>query len=163
MDIYHKRGIINFFKKPRNILITTLVIVVFVGILLSIYFMFIYSFRCVEETCFAEKIVKCKKASYIDINPETVKEYKILGRENGGCEIEVQILQIRQGSVELASLEKKSMICLVPLGTYTAPESDIRNCHGILKEEIQEAIIQRMHSQIVENIGKISEELTEII
>ena len=35
--------------------------------------------------------------------------------------------------------------------------------HQQLKEEIQSIIIQRMHAQIVENIGKVSEEATKVI
>ena len=43
------------------------------------------------------------------------------------------------------------------------PESNTKNCHGLLKEAIQEVVINRMYSEIVQNLGKISEETTKIL
>jgi hypothetical protein len=55
------------------------------------------------------------------------------------------------------------MVCAIPFGIMMQPEENLKVCHGILKEEIQELIITRMHAQIVENLGKISEETTKIL
>ncbi len=163
MNHHQKIGIKNFFKKPKNMLISGLTVIVAIGIIISIYFLFIYSSMCGDELCFSKKLVKCDRAHYIESSAETVKQYNILGKKDNKCQVEVEILQIRQGSVELASLEGKSMICSMGLGVSADPESNIKFCHGILKEEIQEAIIQRMHSQIIENIGQIEEELIKVI
>ena len=90
-------------------------------------------------------------------------EYKILGKEGNSCNVYVQLLQLKKGAVELTILENKDMICSLPFGVLQEPEKNLKNCHGRLKEEIQNIIIQRMHSQIVENLGKISEETTQVI
>jgi hypothetical protein len=42
-------------------------------------------------------------------------------------------------------------------------KNDLRSCHGELKEAIQEEVIQRMHSQIIENLGKINETISKVI
>ena len=63
----------------------------------------------------------------------------------------------------MANLEGKDMDCFLKLGLVISPEKSLKDCHGLLKEDIQEMIIQRMHSQIVENLGKINEETTKIL
>ena len=68
------------------------------------------------------------------------------------------MLQLKQGNADLSNLEGKSMECSVFLGSTNDPDDNLNNCHGRLREEIQEVIIQRLHSQVVENIGEISRE-----
>jgi hypothetical protein len=52
------------------------------------------------------------------------------------------------------------MTCYLPIGDDRVPEADISVCHGILKEELQAIIIEKLHLYVVENIGEISSELT---
>ena len=69
----------------------------------------------------------------------------------------------KEGSVNLKSLEGKDMNCYRDIGNNENPKSDLEKCHGDLKEEIQALIIKNMNSYILENVGKISEELKKVI
>jgi hypothetical protein len=125
--------------------------------------MFTYSKSCKDEECFSKALLNCEKTSYVKDSDETVMLYRILGETNGKCEVNVKLLQIKRGSADLAVLENKDMTCLLPLGVYMSPEQNIKECHGILKEAIQELMIARMHAQLIENIGEIGEEATKIL
>jgi len=111
---------------------------------------------CQTDECFEENLVSCKRSSYIADKPETVLEYTIKGPDKGICKIDVELISIKRGSGELSGLEGLKMMCGIPKNTNILPESNLENCHGLLKEGIQEALIQRMHSQLLENIGDIS-------
>ena len=53
------------------------------------------------------------------------------------------------------------MVCQTPLGSAVSPEQNLKNCNGKLKEDLQEIVIQRMHSYILKNVGEVSEELVK--
>ena len=55
------------------------------------------------------------------------------------------------------------MDCYVPLGSIVSPESNLAECHGLLKEGLQETIINKLHAYIVKNVGQIGEELQKAI
>ena len=54
------------------------------------------------------------------------------------------------------------MNCYLPLGDTSYPEGNIQQCKGELKEELQNLIIQKLHSYILENLDKISGELSTL-
>jgi len=111
--------------------------------------------QCGSEECFNDNLIECKRSSFIADKPDTVLGYQILSVIEGKCRVEVELIQVKRGSGDLVGLEGEKMICELQKGVFTQPESDIKDCHGSLKEGIQEAIIQRMHSQLIENIGQI--------
>lgn len=158
-----KKEVENYFRKPKHWPLLAIIIVAAIGLLVSVYLIFSYGSTCQDETCFSEALVKCKRTIYLKDSPETITQYRILGKKGKACEINVKMMQIKQGSIELISLEGKEMVCQIPLNTYTQPEENIKMCHGLLKESIQEIMIQRMHSELVENIGQISEEITKVL
>lgn len=139
------------------------IVVVSIGLLISAYLIYFYSRTCSGQECFNNYLVKCQKSMFIKEDTNTIMRYQITGKSGSTCNTEVLLLQVKQGTSDLATLEGKSMICSTPYGTLMQPEENIKECHGLLKEEIQELMIKRMHAQIVENIGKISEEATKII
>jgi hypothetical protein len=55
------------------------------------------------------------------------------------------------------------MDCYLQIGDISLPESDLTKCHGRLKEELQEIIIENAHRYIIENIGEINKELNKTI
>jgi hypothetical protein len=73
------------------------------------------------------------------------------------------MLQIKKGKQELASLEGEEMVCALPSGVLISPESNLKDCSGKLKENIQDIVISRMHTQIVENLDQINQTLTKVI
>ena len=103
------------------------------------------------------------KTSFVNDKPDATWEYLIKGEADGECVINAKILSIKQGDADKQKLEGLDMDCSLPLGSISAPESDISRCHGMLKEEMQNLIIQKLHAYIVDNVAQISEELENLI
>jgi hypothetical protein len=150
-------------KRWKIALFSFVLVIILAGIISSIYYLFVYINLCQTETCFAKAVTNCKKASYISDKEEMITKYTIKGRGLSYCKVEVEILRIKKGETILSSLDGKSMECKITLNTYSSPENDLSLCSGLLKEKLQEIIIERMHKQLLENIGKINEEATKIL
>jgi len=145
-------------------MIKRVLIIGFVLIILGlITFNYFYYAKCSNEECFTNSLIKCKKTYYLNEQENLIMNYKILGKNSDKCNVEVKILKIKLGNVDLINLENKGMICNLPLGLLTTPETNINDCHGELKEEMQNIIIKRMHTEIIENLGNINESLTKIL
>lgn len=138
-------------------------IIVLAILVIAIYFSFFfyYSVNTLEDFQAHQK--KCARTIFINDVNYTTFEYKILGEEDNKCEIQVKVLQIKQGTLDKQALEGKIMVCSTELESTSAPESNLKECHGLLKEEIQNILINNCHSQIVANIGEVSQELSKII
>lgn len=149
--------------KKRLTILIILIIAVVIGLAVSGMYLYSSVNKCNSKECFDNSLSECRKTSYISDSTDTVLEYTILGSSNENCRVNVKMLQVKRGLAELSALEQKDMVCNVPLGAISEPEKNLKECHGVLKEEIQNIIIQRMHAQIVENLGKISEEATSIL
>ena len=59
-------------------------------------------------------------------------------------------------------LQNKEMVCIVSKGNSQTIEEDVSKCSGVLKGELQDIIIQRMHNYLLENIGEIKEEFVSV-
>ena len=147
----------------KRVILVLLALVILAGLITSLYFTFYYINTCEDNECFYNALSNCRRTTYISNTEETILQYKIKGTSEGTCKVNVLLLQAKMGSVELGFLENQDMNCFTTLGTVTEPEKDLTNCHGILKEEIQEIIIKRMHTQIVQNLGQISQETTKVL
>ncbi len=150
-------------QKKKIIILIIALSILFVMLLGSLYFFYVTLKTCNDEACFDEALVTCSRVYFIKDSVTTIMEYKIQGVTGDTCQVDIKLLQVKKGSADLALLEGKSMSCFTKLGVFSNPESDLSVCHGILKEEIQDMIIKRMHTQIVENLGKISEETTKVL
>lgn len=148
--------------KKRGIFIIIIVILTIV-IALLVYFNFIYQRNCSSLQCFNSAMLNCDKAVYISDTDSAVWKYTILESKNNQCIINTKIIQLKEGSTELLTLEGKSMACYVPLGFSGSPSQNLVACHGILKEEMQDLLIKRLHLYVTEHIGQISEELGKVI
>lgn len=149
----------KFFLKPKGIIILVLIFIAIVGIVIAAYSIAIYKKVCGDEICFAEALTNCSKAVYLSNNQETVVRYTIQGVSEKTCLVNVEMLQIKQGSLQVESMVGKEMVCAAPLGVYIMPDENIKNCHGLLKEEIQDILLQRLYSQIAQNIEQIGKEI----
>ena len=141
--------------------IIVLILIVLVAV---VYVTFFYYKTCDNYECFRSRQAKCSKASFLSDSPESTWFYRIDGKDSGDCKIFTELRQIKKGKIELTSaLEGKNMYCYLPIGVIQAPEGDISRCHGLLKEALQETIIQKLHNYILGNLGNISEELKKAI
>jgi hypothetical protein len=122
-----------------------------------------YSKHCGDSTCFNTYLGKCSKAVYTSDVADATWRYEIMGTREGKCLVNVKLLVAKEGNADLRGLENNEMNCYAELGDIKDPKSDLRNCNGLLKEKVQEVIIQKMHAYILENIGKISTELQKVI
>ncbi|MEK6885887.1 MAG: hypothetical protein AABX17_02890 [Nanoarchaeota archaeon] len=149
--------------KQKIKLLIVILSILFILLVGSLYLFYINLRVCENEECFNAALVKCSKVSYIKDTTTTLIQYTIKGVSENNCITNIKLLQVTKGSPELSVLEGKQMDCYTPLGVFTSPEGDITLCHGLLKEEIQNMIIKRMHAQIVENLGKINEGITKVL
>lgn len=138
-----------------------IVFVVLIGlVLLGWNFFFSYD-DCRDSACFNEKLADCDRARFIG-GDEMIFEYVIKGKSGGNCEVVVTLLQGELNNAESIKLENQAMTCSLPLGAVVAPESDINVCHGMLKEGLQDLIIKKLHTYLVQNLGRLNLEFIDI-
>ena len=156
-------------EKDVKILKMLLIVIIMLIILVLGIFIYLFFFRTIacdvnDEACFSSAIINCERASFIRETEEFVTSYNIIGKSESSCEVTVSIIQVKKGANDLSVLEGKSMNCKVSAGlNIKNPEEDIKNCRGLLKEEIQNIIIQKMHAQLIENMVQIREDITKVL
>jgi hypothetical protein len=152
-----KEVLIKKTKRQRRAVIFLILALVFIA--LAVKFTFFTASSCFDAECFQEMMRDCKSATYINDDDEATWHYEIMGKEQGLCEIEVILLQVKKGELEAEKLSGLDMVCSYPIGFVLYPEKDLEQCHGRLKEELQAIVIRKLHQHIIENLGEISEEL----
>ena len=149
--------------EKRSVWKAILIISIIIAVIATIYFTFFFYYGCYDKECFRAHQKKCVKTKYISETEDTIWSYVIKGKKEGGCEISVEVVRIKKGSLDRKDLEGKAMNCLLLLEDTSPPEKDISRCSGLLKEELQNKIIQKLHSYILENVGEIGEELDTVV
>lgn len=127
------------------------------------YITFFAQTNCKNYECFQNKMFSCDKASYVNEQTEATWLYIITGSYGDNCNIDVKLVQAKQGELGIDKLRGLSMQCSYLLGTSAYPEKDLSKCHGRLKEELQIIIINKLHSYIVENLGTIKSGLESAV
>lgn len=140
-------------KKGVKILIGLAALILIIA---GVYFTWFFTYNCKDMECFQANQIKCSRAVVIRETDSTTWQYTIKGKDGEYCVIETKILNIKEGQLDRKILEDKTMDCSLPLESKAFPESDLKKCHGLLKEEIQQIIIKNAHAQIIANIGKVS-------
>ena len=146
--------------KKRVIILGIIVILLAAA---AIYYTFFYSRPCPDMICFNSALADCGRRSIIDETESSVWLYEIKGKSRGECVVRVELLQLREGTTKLASLEGKDMLCYLPSGVVGNPRDNLDSCHGLLKEELQKVIIDNLHTYITDNLGEIGEELGQAL
>lgn len=149
-------------KNKRMIIYGVLIAVLVFAIAGYIYTTYYYKITCENYECWKGYMEKCSTATFIDEEPEASWRYTINGLENKECAITVRLLQAKRGELGLEKLVGSEMTCYYPIGKAGYPQNDLSRCHGILKEELQGVIINKLHSYILENLGKFDESLSKI-
>ena len=139
-----------------------LFIFLLLGILIWGIWTFFFSYKeCDNWNCFNENLERCNRAKFIG-EKDMIFEYIIHGNSGSDCEVEVELLQGELDDQDSIKLERQKMTCMLPKGVIMIPESDIGNCHGTLKEGLQDLIIKKLYTYLVQNIGKINLEVLDI-
>lgn len=134
-------------------------IIIALIVIFAVWFLFFSVTKCQDIQCYLEKQRDCSSAEFIRETEKTIWGYRILEEQEGKCFIEVKVLEIRDSPINKQALEGNSMICELPSGSVAEPEADLSQCHGILREQIQEMIIQNLHKYVLENIDDIKNSL----
>jgi hypothetical protein len=144
------------------VILVVLIVLLVASVAGALYLMIFYSPTCQNYECFRADMIKCSKVAYINEGTEATWGYSIEGIQGKDCVINVKFLQAKKGDLGLTALEGSEMKCYYPLGTADYPEKDLGKCHGVLKEELQTIVINKLHSYILENLGKFTQELKAI-
>ena len=141
-------------KYQKEIVAVMIVIVA----VLAIYLTF-YPTRCKDISCFEAHMIKCSSAVFVNEEEEASWMYKILGTGDGKCQVQVTLLNAKEGNIDLRVYEGTKMICSHEIGIAGYPEKNLGVCHGELKEGLQAVVIEKLYKYIVTNIGEIREEI----
>lgn len=150
----------NFITSKGGIIVTIIFILI---ILNGLYIAFFYSGACESFECFQNSMKECDKVSYVNDEPEASWKYQILGKEDNLCVVDVKLLQAKKGELGIDKITGYSMSCYYPIGIGTYPEKDLSKCHGRLKEELQRIVIEKLHSNILENLGEIEDVINSLL
>lgn len=153
-----KRKSKNLKGGPPNLkkrLLFALIIIVIASIVYLGYLFIYQAEKCENLSCFQEALETCKKVFFIREDPSAVWRYEVLNGKDNTCNIEVVLLKMSEGEIVVEDLQGKSMVCEVHKGGDKFPEKDMLRCSGVLREELQEILIQRMHNYLLKNIGEI--------
>lgn len=149
----------GYFYLDRKYVI--IIIVILISALIGFAFMLFGYDQCDDWECFNENLADCDRARFIG-GSKMIFEYTIKGGRAEYCEVDVLLLQGELNNQDSVKLEGNKMTCDLPRGVVMIPESDIGNCHGLLKEGLQDLVIQKLHTYLVQNLGKINLELVDI-
>jgi len=146
----------------KELIVEILLGIVLIALAITVYIGYFHYSKCGDENCFTQSLINCEKATYLQDSPYSLMKYKILGPSSKNCNIEVLLVQVKKGEIGLLELEGSKMVCSIPLGTFVKPESNLERCSGELKEKIQGIVINRMHSELASNIGRIDQSFSNI-
>lgn len=110
---------------------------------------------CKDFACFEKHMGACTRASFVNEEPQASWKYDITQRTAEGCQIEVTLAQAKEGELRLRDFEGHSMTCVYPFGVIAYPDKEMIRCHGRLKEDLQELIIERIHSYLINNLADV--------
>lgn len=151
------------YNKTKKRVGLALVILIIALMIFSGYFLFFYEKQCGDTECFLDAIKNCRHVSWIRSDDQASWLYTIKGSAGeDNCKINVKLLEVKQGTIDSEKLAGKDMLCTIPKEDTRFPEKDIFRCTGILKEELQDLMIKRMHDYLLENIGQIKQEFLGI-
>ena len=136
-------------------------LVILVILIWGAWFVFFSYASCENWDCFNNKLEGCDKVKFIG-GDDMIFEYTIRGSSGDECEVGVQLLQGELNNQDSLKLEMHKMTCMLPEGVVMIPESNIGKCTGLLKEGLQDLVIKKLHTYLVQNLGKINLEIVGV-
>lgn len=143
-------------RKDR--VIVTLLVVLAIVSAAAVYFT-LRPVNCGNYECFQNHMANCARTSYVNEEPEASWKYDIIRRDRKTCEIQVTLLQAKKGDLELENFKGHTMLCNYPIGVIAYPDKDMSLCHGLLKEDLQGLLIEKLHQYVIDNLDQIKEGL----
>jgi hypothetical protein len=152
----------NFLKLNKKIIIAALIMLFVIIILLLYFFISSKITLCNNDECYFSALSNCNKASYLRQDEKALWSYEIIKNKNDNCLVNVKLVRINLGTIDIEKLEGKSMECSVKKYDKEYPETDMSLCSGLLKEELQDILIRRMHDYLYKNLKEIKEEFNKL-
>lgn len=150
-------------KETRKKVFIALIVVVAIAVVLIAYLNFVYSPECQNYECWQKYMSRCSKATFVNEEPEASWGYEVSGASGKQCLVNVKLLLAKKGDLGISDIVGSEMTCTFPLGTSAYAEKDLSKCHGLLKEELQTIIINKLHVYLLENLGQIEEGLQQAL
>jgi len=122
---------------------------------------FSYS-TCDNWDCFNRNLESCSKAKFVGGSGAMIFDYTIKGTSGDGCKVVAELLRGELNNQDSIKLESNKMTCYLPEGVVMIPESDIGKCTGLLKEGLQDLVIKKLHTYLVQNLGKLNLEMIDL-
>ena len=145
----------KFKGKSKSIFLKVVFLLSFFLFLNYVGWLLFFSFEdCGDWECFNENLRVCDKARFIG-GEDMIFRYSILGRSGEECRIHTELLQGELNGQDSLKLEGEGMVCNLPFGMVAVPENNLDECHGILKENLQDIVIKKMYSYIIQNIDNL--------
>ena len=149
-----KQGYKNIGKR----LLISLFILIILLLISTIIYLFYYAKPCYDSSCFSKAMNQCSRASFVKEDSKASWYYEILGSSGkDSCTVRVKLLKMNEGDIETQVLEGSEMNCIVNKDETLSPEENMKSCSGLLKEKLQEIIIDRMHNYLLQNLGDIKQ------
>ncbi len=149
-------------KLKKEALGFVLLIAAIIIISILLYFSFISIRKVDTQQGFNQALTNCDRVEYIRDGDRAIWKYTILGKQRDFCNVEVRLVSAKEGVQDIKDVEGLNMICSVAEGLAINPEENLKNCHGLLKEGLQDILIEKMHAYIISNIEQIGEEFSTI-
>jgi hypothetical protein len=111
-----------------------------------------------DKDCFDNSLNKCAKAKYFSEEEGSLFEYKITGKSQDNCLINIKLINLESQDELKNSFVGKSMTCYLPLDKQVDLET-IEYCTGPLKEAMYELMIQKMYNILAQSLGEIMHQL----
>jgi len=137
------------------------IVILLVVVLGAVWFYFFGYGECETWDCFNENLKICNKVKFVG-GTDMIFEYTIKGASEGECRVDVELLMGELNNQDSIRLERQKMTCMLPEKVVMIPESNIGRCHGLLKEGLQDLVIKKLHTYLVQNLGQINLEIVEI-
>ena len=149
-------------KQYRKTVFISVIVIFVLAIVGAVYLSFFYLPKCQNYECFQGYMSRCSKATFVNDESEASWGYRIMGASNDNCAVQVTLLMAKKGELGIDQYVNDAMTCYYPMGIAAYPESDLGKCHGLLKEDLQGVIINKMHSYLLENLGSFDDSLNKV-
>ncbi|MFH0808623.1 MAG: hypothetical protein V1888_03340 [archaeon] len=136
-------------------------LILLAGILVYLWFRFFSYGSCDNWDCFNKNLKACDRVKFVG-GTDMIFEYTVKGSSDAGCRVDVELLMGELNNQDSIKLEHQKMSCVLPRGVVMIPESNIGRCHGLLKEGLQDLVIKKLHTYLVQNLGKINLEILSV-
>jgi len=150
-------------KSDKRAIITVISLLIIIGLIITGLILIPKYIKkpklCQDIDCFLNRMTKCSPTELYHEEKEASWLYGVLNKQNNECIVQVTLLQAKEGELRLTQLHGLSMQCNYPLHISVIPGKDLGICNGRLKEELQEIIIEKLHTNIIENLGIIDQSL----